>query len=53
MPRTRWAISKMPARTPLIITTVPFVIAASTHLVALAMIHLLLPRLEPMTLDRA
>jgi ACS family hexuronate transporter-like MFS transporter len=32
---------------------VPFAIAASTYLVALAAIHLLLPRLEPMTLDRA
>lgn len=32
---------------------VPFAIAASTYLVALGVIHLLLPRLQPMTLDRA
>ncbi len=32
---------------------VPFAIAASTYLIALGVIHLLLPRLEPMTLARA
>ena len=31
------------------ITSIPFLIAGLTYLVATAVIHLLLPRLEPMT----
>jgi ACS family hexuronate transporter-like MFS transporter len=30
---------------------VPFAIAASTYLIALGVIHVLLPRLEPMTIE--
>ena len=32
---------------------IPFVMAGSAYLVATAVIHLLLPRLEPMTFDAA
>ena len=32
---------------------IPFVIAGSAYLVATAVIHLMLPRLEPMTFDAA
>ena len=33
------------------LATIPFVMAASAYLIATAVIHLLLPRLEPMKFD--